>query len=43
MAMDYLQREENNFLKREKVEEAISLIDDTKNGFQFSHYVRLYK
>ena len=43
MAMDYLQREENNFLKREKIEEAVNLIDDTKNGFQFSHYVRLYK
>ena len=43
MAMDYLQREENNFLKREKIEEAVNLIDETKNGFQFSHYVRLYK
>ena len=43
MALDYLEREKNNFFKKEKIEEAASLINDTVNGFEFSHYVRLYK
>ena len=43
MAKDYLQREKNNFLNKQKVEEAVKLIEDTENGFQLSHYVRLYQ
>ena len=32
MAKDYLQREKNNFLNKQKVEEAVKLIEDTENG-----------
>ena len=43
MAEDYILREKNNFISKAKLDEAEKLINDTKNGFQFSHYVRLYK
>jgi len=43
MAQDYLEREKNNFFNKDKIKEAVSLINDTINGFKFSHYVRLYK